>query len=164
MLTEHFESAKATIGEERAARTALDSENRAVRQELNSIETLLQACNSEAPEKAAPPRLEGLTLLYVGGYPHQVARLRDLIQAAGAGFLHHDGSVEHHLNLLAGLASQANLVVFPVDCISHHAAHLAKQLCRQTHKRFVPLRSAGATSLLAALRQPEVADLVDVAN
>ena len=164
VLIERLECSRATIGEERAARTVLDSENRALRRELNSIETSLQACNSEASAKATPPRLEGLTLLYVGGYPHQVARLRDLVQAAGGGFLHHDGGVEHHLNLLAGLASQANLVVFPVDCISHHAAHLAKQLCRQTHKRYVPLRSAGATSLLAALRQPEVADLVDVAN
>ena len=79
-------------------------------------------------------------------------------------FLHHDGGVEHHLNLLAGLASQADLVVFPVDCISHHAAQVAKQLCRQAGKRFIPLRSASATSLLAALRRPEVTGLADAAD
>ena len=71
---------------------------------------------------------------------------------------------EHHLNLLAGLASQADLVVFPVDCISHHAANAAKQLCRQAGKRFIPLRSASATSLLAALRRPEVAGLADAGD
>ena len=55
--------------------------------------------------------------------------------------------------------SQANLVVFPVDCISHHAARVAKQLCRQAGKRFIPLRSASVASLLAALRRPAVAGL-----
>jgi hypothetical protein len=60
-----------------------------------------------------------------------------------------DGGIEHHLNLLAGLASRADLVVFPVDCISHHAAQVAKQLRRQAAKRFIPLRSASVTSLLA---------------
>ena len=68
------------------------------------------------------------------------------------------------LNLLAGLTSQADIVVFPVDCISHHAAQAAKLLCRQTGKRFVPLRSAGATSLLAALRRPEVTGQADAAD
>ena len=82
----------------------------------------------------------------------------------GARFVHHDGGVEHHLNLLAGLASQADLVVFPVDCIGHHAAQMAKQLCRQAGKRFIPLRSASATSLLAALQRPEVTGLADAAD
>jgi Uncharacterized protein conserved in bacteria (DUF2325) len=111
-----------------------------------------------------PPRLDGVTLLYVGGHPHQVAHLRAVAEEFGAGSLHHDGGVEHHLNLLAGLASQADLVVFPVDCISHHAAQVAKQLCRQAGKRFMPLRSAGATSLLAALRRPKVTGLADAAD
>jgi hypothetical protein len=54
--------------------------------------------------------------------------------------------------------------VFPVDCISHHAAHVVKQQCRQAGKRFIPLRSASATSLLAALRRPEVAGLAEAAD
>ena len=78
--------------------------------------------------------------------------------------MHHDGGTEHHLNLLAGLASQADLVVFPVDCVSHHAAQQAKQLCRQAGKRFIALRSASVTSLLAALQRPEVASLADAAD
>jgi hypothetical protein len=110
------------------------------------------------------PRLDGVALLYVGGHPHQVAHLRAVAEEAGANFLHHDGGVEHHLNLLAGLASQADLVMFPVDCISHHAAQVAKQLCRQAGKRFLPLRSASATSLLAALQRPEVTGLADAAD
>jgi hypothetical protein len=68
------------------------------------------------------------------------------------------------LNLLTGLAGQAALVMFPVDCISHHAAQVAKQICRQFGKQFIPLRSASVTSLLAALRRPEVNRLSDAAD
>jgi hypothetical protein len=54
--------------------------------------------------------------------------------------------------------------MFPVDCISHHAAQVAKQLCRQAGRRFIPLRSARAASLLAALQRPEAAGLTDAAD
>jgi hypothetical protein len=138
VLADRLKSAKAANSEEHSARMNAERENDAL--------------------------LDGVTLLYVGGRPHHVARLRAIAEAAGAAFVHHDGGIEHHLNLLAGLASQADLVVFPVDCISHHAAQVAKQLCHQAGKRFIPLRSASATSLLAALQRPEVTDLADAAD
>jgi hypothetical protein len=39
-----------------------------------------------------------------------------------------------------------------------------KSLCRQANKRFIPLRSASVTSLLAALRAPEVTGMADAAD
>jgi hypothetical protein len=118
-----------------------------LRAELASIEADLQ------PEtEALPWRVDGLTLLYVGGRPNQVAHLRALSASRGADLLHHDGGIEHHPDLLAGLTSRADIVLFPVDCVSHDAALTVKRLCRQSEKRFIPLRSAGATSFLAALR------------
>jgi hypothetical protein len=102
--------------------------------------------------------------LDASAWPHHVAHLREIAERAGAAFLHHDGGIEHYLNLIAGLVSQADLVMFPADCISHHAALAAKQLCRQAGKRFVPLRSASGTSLLAALQRPEVTGLADAAD
>jgi hypothetical protein len=71
---------------------------------------------------------------------------------SGAGLPHHDGGVEHHPDLLAGLTSRADFVLFPVDCASHDAALMVRRLCRQTEKRFIPPRSASARSFLAALR------------
>jgi hypothetical protein len=53
---------------------------------------------------------------------------------------------------LAGLTSRADVVLFPVDCVSHDAALMVKRLCRQTGKRFIPLRSATTTSFHAALQ------------
>jgi len=100
--------------------------------------------------------MDGLSLLYVGGRPNQIAHLRGLAEGLGAVFLHHDGGVEHHPDLLPGLTSRADAVLFPVDCVSHDAALMVKRLCRQADKRFIPLRSSGATSFLAALRRPEM--------
>jgi len=39
-----------------------------------------------------------------------------------------------------------------------------KALCRQGGKRFIPLRSASLTSLLAALQAPELIRLADAAD
>jgi uncharacterized protein DUF2325 len=132
---------------ERAAREALADEAASLRGELSAIETDLQ------PESPEPPwRIDGLSLLYVGGRPNQVAHLRALSESRGAELLHHDGGIEHHPDLLAGLTSRADVVLFPVDCVSHDAALTAKRLCRQMARRFIPLRSASTTSFLAALR------------
>ncbi len=55
-------------------------------------------------------------------------------------------------------------MLFPVDCISHDAAHAVKLLWRQAGKRFIPLRAASVTSLLAALRRPELTGRADAAD
>lgn len=112
----------------------------------------------EAPQEPLPC-LTGLSVMYVGGRPHQVSALRKLAEQLGAAaFTHHDGGVEDALALLPALASRADLVVFPVDCVSHPAVIAVKKLCRQTGKRFLPLRTAGTASFLAALRRFDRSD------
>jgi hypothetical protein len=116
-----------------------------LRAELDAVEASL----GPAPE--ASVALDGLSLLYVGGRPNQLGHLRDLGERLGATFLHHDGGVEDRSGLLAGLVSRADVVLFPVDCVSHEAALAVKRLCRQADKPFLPLRSAGLGSFFAAL-------------
>jgi hypothetical protein len=157
--------ARADGARERAARVDGEKDIIALRDELNAIETsFLQAAGSQPSEAGPGLRLNGMRLLYVGGRPHQIAHIRAAIERLGAAQLHHDGGVENHQNLLPGLASRADLVCFPVDCVSHDAAHAVKSLCRQGGKRFVPLRSAGLSSLLAALGRVDVAGLADAAD
>ncbi len=132
---------------EQATRAAVAADAVSLRRELAAAEAELQ------PEmREASWRMDGLAVLYVGGRPNQIAHLRALSEGRGAELLHHDGGVEHHQDLLAGLTSRADIVLFPVDCVSHDAALTVKRLCRQMDKRYVPLRSASATSFLAALR------------
>jgi hypothetical protein len=167
-------AAQAAIAEERVARADAERMAVALRRELDAVETLLgQKWDAQAADDArtfddartvddaSDPRLDGIVLLYVGGRPHQVAHLRAAAGRIGATLLHHDGGIENHTNLLPGLTSQADLVLFPVDCISHKAALSVKSLCRQAGKRFVPLRSVGVTSLLAALRRPDLAEAAE---
>ncbi|HVC62871.1 MAG TPA: DUF2325 domain-containing protein [Acetobacteraceae bacterium] len=154
----------AALAQERSARTTAEKDRDALCQELEAIaQSLGPSCADRIPDATPIQRLDGIALLYVGGRANQVAHLRAVGERLGATFLHHDGGIENHPNLLPGLTSRADLVLFPVDCISHDAAHAVKLLCRQAGKRFMPLRSASVTSLLAALQRPEARSLADAA-
>ncbi len=93
-------------------------------------------------------------ILYVGGRPGCTDQMRASLEAAGGALLCHDGGRHDHPSLLPGLVSQADRVAFPVDCVSHDAALAVKRLCRQLGKPWLPLRSAGLGSFLAALAGP----------
>jgi len=164
-LNDKLAAATAALAEQRVACTRAERDAADLRCELDSIsDRFAPADDDTAPATVVEQWLHGTTVLHVGGRPNQVAHLRAAAERAGATLLHHDGGIENHLHLLGGLTSQADIVVFPVDCISHHAAQMVKQLCRQAGKRFVPLRSAGASSLLAALRRPDLAAAPDAAD
>ena len=152
-LDSRLKAMQADRDAERAARTTAEAACDAMRHELRAAEEALGVAPSDTP----PMRLDGLTLLYVGGRPNQVAPMRAATQGLGAAFLHHDGGMEHRPSLLAGLMSQSDIALFPVDCISHEAANAVKSLSRQAGKRFIPLRSASVTALLVALRSPAIA-------
>ena len=94
-------------------------------------------------------------ILYVGGRPASIEQMRAMLGTAGGTLLSHDGGRHDHPSLLPGLIGQADQVVFPVDCVSHDAALTVKRVCRQLGKRFVPLRSSGVGSFLAALSGDE---------
>jgi len=143
VTSEKLAAASVALAEERDAHERADCDADALRRELALIADHCELGDADmASAHAQEPRWHGLTVLYVGGRPNQVAHLRAAAEQTGATLLHHDGGIENHLHLLGGLTSQADIVVFPVDCISHHAAHMVKQLCRQVGKRFVPLRSS----------------------
>ncbi len=90
-------------------------------------------------------------ILYVGGRPGCTEQMRDYLESAGGTLLCHDGGLHDHVSLLPGLISQADQVAFPVDCVSHDAALTVKRVCRQLNKAWLPLRSSGVSSFLAAL-------------
>jgi hypothetical protein len=159
-LEERCQAMQAERDAERAARVAAERTCEVLRRELEAVEASLAVPLEDAPSR----RLDNVTLLYVGGRPNQVASMRSMVEGLGATFLHHDGGVENHSNLLAGLVSQSDLALFPVNCISHDAANMVKSLCRQAGKRFIPLRSASVTSLLAALQALAVSRMAETAD
>ncbi len=146
-LESRLEAADRALAQERQARQTAEAREQALTAELEAAEATLAV--DQTP--AAMPRLDGVSLLYVGGRPHQLATLRALSERLGAAFDHHDGGVEEQSTRLAGLVGRADVVLFPVDCVSHEAALAVKRLCRQGGKPFVPLRSGGQGAFLAVL-------------
>lgn len=133
---------------ERRARDA-EAARAAAQRELVALER-----QQVARDAAEPASLPAERILYVGGRPGCTEQVRAALEIAGGVLLCHDGGRHDHPSLLPGLVSQADRVAFPVDCVSHDAALAVKRLCRQLGKPWLPLRSAGFGSFLAALAEP----------
>ena len=72
--------------------------------------------------------LDGLRILYVGGRPHTVHRLRSLVETWNGELIHHDGGLERSIGELARAVTATDLVIFPTDRVSHDAAITVKRL------------------------------------
>jgi hypothetical protein len=94
----------------------------------------------------------GGAVLYVGGRRNLYDRLRAIAADHGVRLILHDGGMEDSTTLLPAVLAQAETVIFPVDHISHTATGIIKRICRESGKPYHPLRSAGLTSFVAALR------------
>src|SRR5262249_16413860 len=117
------------IAERDAARRAIaavEQRERALLGEIAALEHRLTADGQREGTKDTMT-LAGTTVLYVGGHPHQTAQLRFAAESLGATFLHHDGGLEERGSLIASLISRADLVMFPVDCVSHAAVAAIKK-------------------------------------
>lgn len=141
-LAHSLKASEETVG-------GLSAEIAALRSELAALETGLVPAADAAGEPALD--LTGMRLLYVGGRPKLIEQLRFFAKRHGGELIDHDGGIEDKAGLLPGLISQADVVYFPVDCISHRAAEQVKRVCRQLGKTFAPLRSASLASFIAAL-------------
>lgn len=150
ILEDRLAHATDDLGRQRERSKALERSEAALREELGAVEASLGG-ETGGSEATTPASLAGLSLLYVGGRSDQLGHLRAQSERLGARFLHHDGGVEDRSGMLGGLVSRADVVMFPVDCVSHEAVVNVKRLCRQMAKPFMPLRSSGMGSFVAAL-------------
>jgi hypothetical protein len=148
---ERSSSARAALADEAVRREQAERLALRLAEEIEAFEGSLT--EAQADEAGPEDRLGGLAVLYVGGHQARVGHLRSAAHRLGATLSHHDGGVGERPGLLAGLVSRADLVLFPVDCVSHDAALAVKRLCRQAGKPYLPLRSAGLASFVAALRR-----------
>jgi hypothetical protein len=135
-------------------RRQLERQCEALGQELAAVETRIGLLlpPHEGPMDA-PAQLCGRSVLYVGGRAHQIPQCRAIVERYGGAFLHHDAGVEHNAALLPGLISRADIVLFPVDCVSHDAVAVVKRSCNQLGKRLMPLRTSSLACLASALAE-----------
>jgi hypothetical protein len=144
-----------------ARHDALQADFHATRDELETARLELAAlehafeentCGADAGKTALPP-LDGKCVLYVGGRPGCADRLCKMVGAAGGELLVHDGGIEDRHGLLATMLPRAQMVVFPIDCISHNAMHVAKQACARRGIACHPIRSASVASFVALMQR-----------
>jgi hypothetical protein len=147
-IEDRLKAAEGRLAEARKARVEADRRLAELAAELAAAEAMAMAGETGTE---SVPMLDGCIILYVGGQTGCVAKLRDMARRSGATLIRHDGGIEDRNPQLAGLISQADIVFFPVDCVSHDAMQAVKRLSRQLAKPYVPLRSAGLGSFLAAL-------------
>jgi len=123
--------------------------NHAVLRENEALEASITN-HLQTGAEAAAVRSSG-TVLYVGGRRNMFDHLRAYADSRNVDLLLHDGGMEDSTTLLPALIGQAAMVLFPVDHISHSAVGILKRLCREQGKSYLPLRSAGLASFLAAI-------------
>ena len=124
--------------------------------ECNALESLLESGidnSSGGGGAGGTVDLCGRRVAYVGGRAGIVSHFRALVERLNGHFLHHDGGIEDHEGQLGRTLGQADVVLCPVDCVSHRASLRAKRFCKRTSKPFVPLRSAGLSSFVTGLQR-----------
>ena len=142
----------------RAAHEEVSSTVRALNTECDALESMLESGIDDTDGGGAVGNgravdLCGRRVAYVGGRSGIVGHFRTLVERLNGQFVHHDGGIEDHEGQLGRILGQADVVLCPVDCVSHRACLRAKQFCKRTAKPFVPLRTAGLSSFVTGLRR-----------
>jgi hypothetical protein len=135
----------------------MKTEAELARAEVHALEQALAQTLEHGAETTALPHLHGQCVLYVGGRPQTTQVLAKLVSAAGGELLVHDGGIEDRKGMLASLLPRAQLVVFPVDCISHNAMHVTRQLAERNGIPCHPARNssiAGFVELMHRMAAP----------
>ena len=145
------------VAELRRTRDVMTTRIRELSAECDALEMMLRAGVPGTRDRGVepPPSLDlrGRRIAYVGGRPGLTGHFRALIEQSNGELIHHDGGIDDSGRRLARILGQADAVLCPIDCVSHGACLRAKQFCKRTAKPFVPLRTAGLSSLVAALRE-----------
>ncbi|MBJ90852.1 MAG: hypothetical protein CMO98_13455 [Woeseia sp.] len=116
---------------------------------LATLDALENGTSSRTTESKI--NLSGSRVLYLGGRKNMYPFFKNIISRCNGEFIPHDGGVENGTRQLHGALSKADIVLCPVDCVSHGACLKAKKICSDCGKRFVPLRSSGMSSLIRGL-------------
>jgi len=151
LAEERLAQSQAAAGRAQDAAREAGQRAAALQAELDAVERGLRTGAETPADTVAPMTLDGLTLLYVGGRPTQMPHIRQAAAERGGKLLHHDGGIEDNDLLLASMVSRADIIFFPVDCVSHGAVGTVKRTCRSEGKKYIPLRSAAVTSFIAGL-------------
>lgn len=146
--------ARATVAEARSQALQVELEAAAIEQAR-----LRAGLESPEPANDPEPNLSGRCVLYVGGRSRLMPHLQAVMRRCNGELLHHDGGLADGSARLEGALERADVVVCPIDCVSHEAVDRIKSACRRCEKPFVPLRGIGVAAFLRGLQTlPQAAE------
>ncbi len=91
------------------------------------------------------------SVLVVGGLDHLVRYYKEIADAFGYQFYHHNGKCKGGKKKLYRLVEQADVVFCPINITSHMACALVKKICKKRGKTIFFLRSPSLFSFKEAL-------------
>ncbi|MGD2075809.1 MAG: DUF2325 domain-containing protein [Gammaproteobacteria bacterium] len=97
--------------------------------------------------------LLGRCILYVGGRSRQCAHFRALVERQNGQFLHHEGGLHGGRLQLGAMLPKADVVLCPLDCVSHDAANRIKQFCKRYGKKLVLLPRSSLAAFTRGLTE-----------
>ncbi|MCK5902601.1 MAG: DUF2325 domain-containing protein [Cocleimonas sp.] len=111
---------------------------------LNVVESLLESYLVKAHPNACGASntcshrdLKGQCILYVGGRDQQCRHFKPLVENNNGKFIHHDGGLSDGSSKLNSILVKADIVMCPLDCISHEAMIKVKKHCKISEKTLV---------------------------
>ncbi|CDG83455.1 DUF2325 domain-containing protein [Janthinobacterium agaricidamnosum] len=136
----------------------LEDELKTAHAETLAVEQAWSESLADDADNRSLQLLDGKCVVYVGGRPGSAAMLSRLVAAAGGQLLVHDGGIEDRRGLLDAMLPGADLVVFPVDCISHNAMQIVKRACERHAIAYHPVRSASTASFVELIERLTAAE------
>ena len=97
------------------------------------------------------PDLRGRCVMFVGGRYKQSTHFRALVERQNGRFIYHDGGLENSRMQLGKTLSQADIVICPLDCVSHSDMNTVKKHCEKTTKELVLLPHASLSAFTKGL-------------
>ncbi len=158
-LLEQVERLKAKLTQTETALSHSRGVAAGMADELATLEIRLAASSGNVAnlQEQLHTFLRRRTILYCGGRRGNVEAIRQMIESAASKLLHHDGGMEERKGFLPGLLQGGDIVLFPVDCISHDATGSVKRLARQAGKPYRAMRTSSLGSFIQAIREEAAA-------
>lgn len=129
------------------------------KEDSTSLENLLDQYlnplidNQCQPDTCCDSNLDGKCILYVGGRDRQCSHFRALTEQNNGSFIHHDGGRSDGSSKLYSTLAQADVVMCPLDCISHEAMINVKRHCKNTAKPLIMMPRSSYSAFSKGLSQ-----------
>ncbi len=124
--------------------------NRQIKEETKNIISkmfALNQCSADCPSFDLCRK----RVLIVGGMTRMESLYRGLIEGSGGIFEYHDGYMKKGVRKLEGSLKRADVVVCPVNCNSHAACSIVKNLAKKHNKTVHMLASSSLSAVSQAI-------------